>query len=84
MAVSNTMAIMGVVFLGSTSDTTVPEYADKAEMTNVITEIQRFIGVDIRIPLMLYATRAPMLSKLFDKAIRNVFRICSMSFPVHI
>jgi hypothetical protein len=55
-----------------TPDIIVPEKAAKNEMTNVITEIHRFIRVLIFIPRMLYAILTPILSKLLVKAMKNV------------
>ena len=60
-------------------DSIVPEKAAINEITKVMNEIQRFVGVVILTPRMLYAILTPILSKLFVKAMRKVYKTWCMS-----
>src|SRR5208283_3436508 len=74
MATRNPIAITEAAFVPKDPIAATPEKAAAKEITKVIIEIHRFIGVLTLVPWMLYAILAPRLSTLLVKAIRNAYR----------
>lgn len=75
------MLIYEAICLLNKLDIKLPDNADDVEIKKVIRDIQRFLDVEIFIPLILYAILTLILSMLFANAMNNVNKKCNLYLP---